>query len=141
MTKLPITSAISIDEAELEERFVASPGPGGQNVNKVASAVQLRFDAANSPSLDEGVRARLIRLAGSRATNDGVIVIDAHRYRSQERNRADARGRLTGLIARAAIPPVKRKPTRPTLASKKRRLEGKKARGQVKKARAKPDPD
>lgn len=138
MSALQVTGAIVIDESELEERFILSSGPGGQNVNKVASAVQLRFDAANSPALAGPVRRRLLALAGQRRTQAGVIVITARRYRSQERNRADARERLAELIRRAASPPRPRKATRPTLASKKRRLEAKKARAHIKKARARP---
>jgi len=141
MTQIRITPRISIDEAELDERFVQASGPGGQNVNKVATAVQLRFDAANSPSLPEDVRRRLMTLSGRRMTQHGVLVIDARRYRSQDRNRVDARERLAALIRDAATPPKPRRATRPTLASKKRRLESKSQRAKVKKARGRPATD
>ena len=127
-----ITAAIALDERELEERFIRASGPGGQNVNKLASAVQLRFDVRHSPSLPEAVRARLERLAGRRLTRDGVLVITAQRHRTQERNRADARERLCELIREAATPPVPRRPTRPTRASKERRIESKKRRATIK---------
>jgi ribosome-associated protein len=127
---------IHIAEAELEENFIRSSGPGGQNVNKVATAVQLRFDAAASPALDERVRERVIRLAGQRATKDGVIVIEAARYRTQEQNRADARQRLAELVARAAEPPPKpRKKTKPSKGSVERRLKAKAGRSTIKKMR------
>jgi ribosome-associated protein len=127
---------IVIDERELSEEFVRASGPGGQNVNKVSSAVQLRFDAARSPSLPEAVRARLLRLAGRRATADGVIIIEARRFRSQDRNRQDARDRLGELIRRAAEPPPPpRRKTRPTRSSREERLTGKTKRGSVKKKR------
>src|SRR5499425_2530136 len=111
-----ITDRISIDETELAETFIRASGPGGQNVNKLASAVQLRFDVRQSPSLADDVRARLERLAGKRLTRDGVLVITAQRHRTQERNRQDARERLIELIRQAAVPPVPRRPTRPTKA-------------------------
>jgi ribosome-associated protein len=130
-----ITETISIGEDEIEERFIRASGPGGQNVNKLASAVQLRFDVRHSPSLPEGVRARLERLAGRRLTKEGVLVITAQRHRTQERNRQDALDRLSDLIERAAVPPMPRRPTRPTLASRERRLEGKKRRGSIKSLR------
>src|SRR5207342_3612528 len=114
---LEITPNLSIPDDELVERFVRSSGPGGQNVNKVATAVQLRFDAARSPSLPEGVRARLLRLAGRRATREGVIVIDAQRFRTQERNRADALERLLELVRQATVVPKPRRRTKPTRAS------------------------
>jgi ribosome-associated protein len=136
MPELKVTGSIVIDESEIEERFVQASGPGGQNVNKVATAVQLRFDVAGSRSLPPAVKARLATLAGRRLTADGVLVIDARRHRTQERNRADARARLVDLIARAATPVAKRVPTRPTLASKRRRLEGKKRRSTVKRERS-----
>ena len=132
---IPVTPFIALDESEISETFVRASGPGGQNVNKVATAVQLRFDARRSPSLPEGVRERLERLAGSRLTKDGVIVISADRYRTQERNRADALERLVALIRRAAEAPKPRRPTRPSAASKERRLKAKSERGAVKKLR------
>lgn len=137
---LRINHRISIADAELEEHFIRASGPGGQNVNKVASAVELRFRAATSPSLSDDVRHRLIRLAGSRATKDGVIVIRAERFRTQERNRADARDRLARLIARAAIPPKPRLRTRPTRAAKERRLQAKARRSDTKRTRGRPSP-
>jgi len=141
MPTLKITSTIAIDESELDERFIQASGPGGQNVNKVATAVQLRFDVAGSPALPAPVRQRLLALAGRRVTADGVLVIDARRFRTQERNRADARARLVELIRRAARPDKKRVPTRPTLAAKRRRLDEKKIRSATKRTRAKPTYD
>lgn len=132
---LTINSRIAIDDAELEERFVRASGPGGQNVNKVSTAVELRFKVRSSPSLPEPVRQRLIELAGRRVTDDGVLVIRAERFRSQERNREDARARLVELIREAAVPPKPRIKTRPTLASKTRRLEAKSKRSQTKRNR------
>ena len=134
---IEITDTISLSESEIEERFIRASGPGGQNVNKVASAVQLRFDAANSPSLTPAIFRRLASLAGSRMTQDGVIVLTANQFRTQERNRQDALERLIDLLQKAAISPKKRRPTRPTLASKRRRLESKKRHGEVKKQRGK----
>lgn len=131
-----VSARVLLDEDELHETFVRAPGPGGQNVNKVASAVQLRFDVAHSPSLPDDVRARLQRLAGNRLTTDGVLVIDAHRFRTQSRNREDARARLLDLIRRASVAPKPRKPTRPSAAARERRLREKRARGETKRARA-----
>ena len=136
-----VTYRIQIDEQELKESFIRSSGPGGQNVNKVATAVQLRFDAGNSPALDEEVKMRLKQLAGRRMTADGVIVIEARRYREQEKNRTDARERLAALIHRAVEKPGARRHTRPTRASVMRRVEGKKKRGNVKQMRNKPGYD
>jgi ribosome-associated protein len=130
-----ITDRISIDERELEERFVRASGPGGQNVNKLSSAVQLRFDVRRSPSLSPDVRARLEQLAGRRLTRDGVIVIMAQRHRTQERNRQDALDRLVELIERASVAPTPRRPTRPTRGSKERRLATKKNRSGIKSLR------
>jgi ribosome-associated protein len=137
-----ITDHIAIDESEISESFIRASGPGGQNVNKLSTAVQLRFDVRNSPSLPDEVRERLQRLAGRRLTRDGVLVITAQRFRTQERNREDALERLIELVRAATVRPVKRRPTRPTFASKVRRLEGKKRRGGVKALRgAKPGED
>jgi ribosome-associated protein len=127
-----VTEEITLDEREIDETFIRASGPGGQNVNKLATAVQLRFDVRHSPSLPEGVRVRLEALAGRRLTNDGVVIITAQRHRTQERNRADALERLIELIRRAAEVPKRRRPTRPTLASRERRLEGKKRRSGIK---------
>lgn len=134
---IAVTPDIVLDEAELEESFIRASGPGGQNVNKVASAVQLRFDVRRSAGLSEPVKARLIALAGTRATREGVIVITADRFRSQERNREDARERLYALIRAAAHRPKPRRATRPTLASKERRLTAKAVRATVKDNRSK----
>jgi ribosome-associated protein len=137
-----ITDTISLGEDELEERFVRASGPGGQNVNKLSTAVQLRFDARRSLSLPNDVALRLMRLAGRRLTNEGVIVITAQRHRTQERNRQDALDRLIELIREAAVPPVPRRPTRPTRASRERRLDGKKRRATIKTLRrGKPSTD
>ena len=130
-----INPLIELDEREIQEDFVRASGPGGQNVNKVSTAVQLRFDVARSPSLPEPVRARLAVLAGRRLTRDGVLIIEAERYRSQRRNRDDALERLIELIREACEVDKPRRPTRPTLASKKRRLESKQRQGETKKLR------
>ncbi len=136
-----VTAHIDIDEREIEEQFVRASGPGGQNVNKLSTAVQLRFDVRHSPSLPSDVRARLERLAGSRLTRDGVLVIMAQRHRTQARNRQDALDRLLDLIRRAAVAPIKRRPTKPTRASRERRIEGKKRRAGIKHRRTKPSFD
>src|SRR6266508_4613250 len=127
-----ITNTIGIDEGELEERFIRASGPGGQNVNKLATAVQLRFDVRRSPNLPEGVRARLERLAGKRLTREGVLVISARRHRTQELNRQDALDRLIELIQAAAVAPIPRRKTKPTRGSRERRLETKKHRSSIK---------
>jgi ribosome-associated protein len=132
---LHITPRIAIDDAEIEERFVRASGPGGQNVNKVATAVELRFDAARSPSLDEGTKERLRQIAGSRMHPDGTLVIDARRFRTQARNREDARERLIDMLRRAATPPRRRRKTKPTAASARRRVEAKRRRARAKLAR------
>ena len=127
-----INAQISIDEAEIEERFIRASGPGGQNVNKLASAVQLRFDVRRSKSLPDDVRTRLERLCGKRLSKDGVLVITAQRHRTQERNRRDALDRLVSLLARAAVAPAARRATKPTAGSHERRLQSKKRRGSLK---------
>ena len=132
---LKVTDTISIDDSELEESFVRSSGPGGQNVNKVSSAVQLRFDARRSPSLPNDVAIRLMKLAGHRLTKEGVIVIVAQEHRDQSRNRAEARERLFDLIRQAAVRPVPRRKTKVPKAQKKQRLEGKKRRSEIKRGR------
>ncbi len=132
---LEITPTIRLDERELHFDFIRAAGPGGQNVNKVATAVQLRFDIANSPALASDLKGRLIRLAGNRVTADGVLLIEAKRFRTQEQNREDALQRFIELIRKAATPPKPRKKTKPTAASKTRRLASKKRKGDIKRIR------
>jgi len=132
---IAITDDLALDESEVSETFIRASGPGGQNVNKVASAAQLRFDLRGSSSLPEAIKARLARLAGNRLTQDGVIVITARRFRSQERNREDARERLVALIRRAAEPPTPRRKTRPSAAQREERLAAKARRASLKRQR------
>jgi ribosome-associated protein len=132
---LYIANGISIDESELKEEFVRASGPGGQHVNKTSSAVQLRFNVVHSPSLPEDVRARVCQLAAGRLTGEGELIIEAKRFRSQEQNRRDARARLTELLRRATVKPRKRRPTKPTMAARERRLGAKQHRGKVKRER------
>ena len=134
---IPVTERISLAENELSFSFIRSSGPGGQNVNKVATSVQLRFDVTGSPSLPGRVKTRLAKLAGRRLTGEGILVIEARRFRTRERNRADAVERLAALIRKAAKTEKKRRPTRPTKAAKNARMEGKKKRGQIKDLRRK----
>ncbi len=138
---IQITPAIAIDEGEIQEEFIRASGPGGQNVNKVATAVQLRFDVAHSPSLPDDVRQRLVRLAGQRLTEEGVLIIEARRFRTQARNRQDAVDRLVALIRRAAEKPRSRRKTGPTPASRRQRLEAKRHRGEIKRMRRAIRPD
>lgn len=135
---LAVTPDLIIDEKELEETFVRAAGPGGQNVNKVATAVQLRFDVQHSPSLPEAIRQRLKRLAANRLTMEGVLIIEAKRFRTQEQNRQDARDRLVALLRQAAHPPKPRRATQPTRAARQKRIEQKRQRSQVKRLRRSP---
>lgn len=137
MAQIAITPSLTLDDAELSFTYILASGPGGQNVNKVATAAQLRFDAANSPSLPERVRTRLLALAGSRATRDGVIVITARNYRTQQQNREDATQRLAELIRQAAHKQAYRVPTRPSKGARQRRLDGKSRRSSIKQGRSK----
>jgi ribosome-associated protein len=131
-----VTQGIALDEREIDEQFIRARGPGGQNVNKISSAVQLRFSIDASPALDDGLKLRLKALAGRKVTQDGVLVITAERFRSQQRNRADALERLLDLIRRAAVPVKKRRPTRATKASRERRLSDKAVRSRLKRLRS-----
>ena len=135
---IAVSDNIVIEEREIEERFVRASGPGGQNVNKVSTAVEIRFDAMGSPNIDEATKMRLKRRAGRRMTAEGVIVILAQRFRTQEANRRDARNRLAALIKAAAVAPKPRRPTRPTLGARRERMDDKKRRGQLKALRGGP---
>jgi ribosome-associated protein len=132
---IQITPDLAIDESEIQQEFVRASGPGGQHVNRVATAVQLRFDVANSPSLPQDVRARLVQLAGKRMTKEGVLLVESQRFRTQEQNRQDALERLIGLIRQATKKPKRRRKTRPTRASKERRLEKKRRQSEKKRLR------
>lgn len=136
---LEVTPDLTIDDAELEERFVRASGPGGQNVNKVATAVELRFDAANSPKIGDDVRERLRALAGTRMTGEGVLVIDARRHRTQAQNREDARSRLAELLRQALVKPKRRRKTKPTRSAVERRVRSKKRRSETKRRRGRVD--
>jgi ribosome-associated protein len=135
---IQVTRTLALDEAEIEERFIRASGPGGQNVNKLSTAVQLRFDVRHSPSLPEAVRRRLERLAGRRLTREGILVITAQRHRTQERNRQDALERLMALIAEASVPEKPRRPTKPSYTERLKRVEAKRRRSGIKAARGKP---
>ena len=132
---IQVNEDIVLDENEIQEEFVRSSGPGGQNVNRVATAVQLRFDIVNSACLPEDVRRRLLRIGGSRVTRDGVLIIDARRFRTQEQNRRDARERLVNLVRKAAVKPKPRRRSKPTAASKRKRIEAKRRRSRIKQQR------
>jgi ribosome-associated protein len=138
---IQLTPTLALDEDEIQISFVQSSGPGGQNVNKVATAAQLRFDVGQSSSLPPKVRERLIKLAGNSITKDGWLVIDARRYRTQERNRQDAIDRLTEWVRAAAVEPKRRRPTKPSRAARQRRLQSKRRRGEVKRLRKPPAPE
>ncbi|MEP0806369.1 MAG: aminoacyl-tRNA hydrolase [Chloroflexota bacterium] len=132
---LEITPSLQLDERELQFDYIRASGPGGQNVNKVATAVQLRFDVVNSPSLASDLKGRLLRLAGKRVNADGVLILEARRFRTQEANRADALRRFVELLQKAATPPKPRRKTRPTAASREKRIKEKKQRGEIKRSR------
>lgn len=134
-SELRINALVTLRPEDIQESFIRAPGPGGQNVNKVASAVQLKFDVANCPALPEGVRARLLHLSGRRLSSEGVLTIEAHRFRTQSRNRDDAREKLFDLIRQACVVPKARKATKPSASARRRRVEDKRARGDVKRAR------
>lgn len=134
-TGLRVNAHVTLRPEDIQESFIRAPGPGGQNVNKVASAVQLKFDVANCPALPEPVRARLTQLCGRRLSGDGVLVIEAHRFRAQSRNRDDAREKLFDLIRQACVVPKARKATRPSASARRKRVEDKRARGDIKRAR------
>jgi ribosome-associated protein len=133
--KIPLTETISIDEHEIQEEFVRAPGPGGQNVNKVSTAVRLRFDVRNSPSLADDIRRRLISISGKRMTDEGVLIISASRFRTQEQNRVDALDRLKKMVLQASKKPTPRRKTRPTLASQTKRVDEKISHGRLKRSR------